>query len=408
MTIDPPLPTTSCAAPAPQRVDLLSLEEPGLLELVEREGERRFRAKQLFAWLHQRRASTFDEMTDLPRAFRERLAVVAELRALAVDDVKVAADGTRKYRLRTWDGRFIESVYIPNASGPGKNALCISSQVGCAMGCAFCATAALSLVRNLTAGEIVGQLYAVVRDLESASEGRAIDAIADEAEADLERDLDDDDGGQPARRVQNIVYMGMGEPLHNLDAVLASIRLLTAPAGQCMSPRRLTVSTSGLVPAIARLGAETDVHLAVSLNATTDEVRARLMPIDKRWPLTELLAALDAFPLAPRRRITLEYVLLAGVNDTDDDARRLVELVRGRRHKVNLIPFNAHPLSPFVRPPPERVEAFRAVLDRAHVSCFVRGTRGLDIDAACGMLGGDKLASARGMPASSGDRRHGR
>ena len=138
----------------------------------------------------------------------------------------------------------------------------------------------------------------------------------------------------------------MGEPLHNLDAVLASIRLLTAPAGQCMSPRRLTVSTSGLVPAIARLGAETDVHLAVSLNATTDEVRARLMPIDKRWPLTELLAALDAFPLAPRRRITLEYVLLAGVNDTDDDARRLVELVRGRRHKVNLIPFNAHPLSP--------------------------------------------------------------
>lgn len=381
----------------PARVDLLSLDEGALAALVEREGERRFRAKQLFAWLHQRRARSFDEMTDLPRAFRDRLAAIAELRSLTVDEVRVAHDGTRKYRLRTFDGRFVESVYIPNASGPGKNALCISSQVGCAMGCAFCATASLSLVRNLSAGEIVGQLYAVLRDLDDAGVIPPGEIVEDAAEADLEREQDDPPAGAAPRRVQNIVYMGMGEPLHNVDAVVASVALLTAPAGQGMSPRRITVSTSGIVPAIARLGAETDAHLAVSLNATTDEVRARLMPVDRRWPIAELLAALDAFPLAPRRRITLEYVLLAGVNDSDDDARRLVALVRQRRVKVNLIPFNPHPLSPFERPAPERVEAFRALLDRGHVSCFVRGTRGLDIDAACGMLGGDKLAQARGQ-----------
>ncbi|MBI1947143.1 MAG: radical SAM protein [Deltaproteobacteria bacterium] len=388
---------TGAGAPAgasPQRVDLRSLDLPALAELMAREGERRFRAPQLFAWLHQRRARTFDEMTDLPRALRERLASIAELRSLAIDDVRVGADGTRKYRLRTVDGLFVESVYIPNASGPGKNALCISSQVGCAMGCTFCATASLSLVRNLSAGEIVDQLYAVLLDLEAVRESAPAPALTDEAEADLERDLAEPPGLAP-RPVQNIVFMGMGEPLHNVDQVLTAIRLLSAQAGQGMSPRRITVSTSGLVPAIARLGSESDVHLAVSLNATTDEVRARLMPVDKRWPIAELLAALDAFPLAPRRRITLEYVLLAGDNDSDDDARRLVELVRGRRYKVNLIPFNAHPLSSFTRPTPERVEAFRAILDRAHVSCFVRSTRGLDIDAACGMLGAKKLEHAR-------------
>lgn len=383
------------ATPTAQRVDVLSLDEAGLEALVAREGERAFRARQLFSWLHQRRVGSFEEMTDLPRAFRERLGAVADIRALAVDDVKVAADGTRKYRLRTWDGRFVESVYIPNASGPGKNALCISSQVGCAMGCAFCATAALSLVRHLSPGEIVGQLYAVLRDLEAAPLADAGAMVPDEAEADLERDVEEPTAGLAPRRVQNLVYMGMGEPLHNLEHVLSSIRLFTAERGQGMSPRRITVSTSGLVPAIARLGAETDVHLAVSLNATTDEVRARIMPVDRRYPIAALMGALDAFPLTPRRRITLEYVLLAGENDRDEDARRLVELARGRRLKVNLIPFNAHPLSPFSRPAQERVDAFRAFLDRAHVPCFVRTTRGLDIDAACGMLGAQKLEDAR-------------
>jgi 23S rRNA (adenine2503-C2)-methyltransferase len=187
----------------------------------------------------------------------------------------------------------------------------------------------------------------------------------------------------------------MGEPLHNVDEVIKSIGLLTDERGQGMSPRRITVSTSGLVPAIARLGSETDVHLAVSLNATTDDVRREIMPVDKRWDIAALLEACKQFPLKPRRRITFEYVLLAGVNDSDDDARRLVSLVGPMRAKVNLIPYNPHPLSPFQRPSDERVESFRALLDAKHVSCFVRTTRGLDIDAACGMLGAKKLEAAR-------------
>ena len=379
------------------RADLLSLGLDGVTALMGELGERSFRAQQVFAWLHARGAASIDAMTDLKKELRARLASVAALDAPVVDEVRVAADGTRKYRLVTVDGHAIEAVWIPHASGRGKNALCISSQVGCAMGCTFCATAALKLARHLTPGEIVGQLYAVVRDLEAARVDAA--AAGPASDADLAGD-DEDADASPRRFVQNIVFMGMGEPLHNLDGVLGAVRLLTHPAGQGMSPRRLTVSTSGLVPEIARLGAESDVHLAVSLNATTDDVRAAIMPVDKRWNIAALLEACRAFPLKPRRRITFEYVLLAGVNDTDDDARRLVALLRGIRTKVNLIPYNPHPLSPFARPADARVDAFRAILDAAHVSCFVRTTRGLDIDAACGMLGARKLEDARkaGLP----------
>ena len=386
----------------PLRSDLLSLNATEIETLVRAHGERPFRSKQLYGWLHQRFAVSFDEMTDLPKAFRARLAEVAALRAPVVDEVRVAADGTRKYSLRTFDGHFIEAVWIPHASGPGKNALCISSQVGCAMGCTFCATASLKLLRNLSPGEIVGQLYAVSRELAaSAVETRAPRERFDDEDGDDEDDGDASSGTGMGTRtgtfrpVQNIVFMGMGEPLHNVDGVIAAISLLTDPRGQGMSPRRITVSTSGLVPAIARLGTETDVHLAVSLNATTDDVRMEIMPVDKRFNIAMLLDACRAFPLKPRRRITFEYVLLAGVNDTDDDARRLVALVRDIKAKVNLIPYNPHPLSSFARPAPERVEAFRAILDRAHISCFVRTTRGLDIDAACGMLGAKKLEAAR-------------
>jgi 23S rRNA (adenine2503-C2)-methyltransferase len=393
------------AAQASARVDLLSLDAAGVEKLVAELGERPFRAKQIFQWLHARRATSFDEMTDLSKDLRARLAAVAELRAPVVDDVRQAMDGTRKYSLKTHDGHFIEAVYIPHASGPGKNALCISSQVGCAMGCTFCATASLKLTRHLTPGEIVGQLYAVTRDLERelASDDAAASSWA--LPSSYDDDLRDDDvvdeaeppaqQGRPARLVQNIVFMGMGEPLHNVDNVIAATRLFTHPQGQAMSPRRLTVSTSGVVPAIERLGKETDVHLAVSLNATTDEVRRDIMPVDKRWNIAALLEATRAFPLKPRRRITFEYVLLKDVNDTDDDAKRLVQLMRDQKAKVNLIPFNPHPLSPFGRPDPDRVDRFRAILDRGHVSCFVRTTRGLDIDAACGMLGAKKLEAAR-------------
>jgi 23S rRNA (adenine2503-C2)-methyltransferase len=388
--------STAAERPAAGRADLLGLDAPALEALLGTLGERPFRARQLFAWLHGRLATSFDEMTDLSRALRARLAEAAELRAPVVDDVRQAGDGTRKYRLRTHDGHFIEAVYIPHASGPGKNALCISSQVGCAMGCTFCATAALKLTRHLTAGEIVGQLYAVLRDLQAVAATSPVPSSFDDdlQEGDVAGEPPEAPGKAP-RLVQNIVFMGMGEPLHNIEGVLQAIRLFTDPRGQAMSPRRLTVSTSGLVPAIARLGAETDVHLAVSLNATTDEVRGAIMPVDKRWDIAALLEATRAFPLKPRRRITFEYVLLKGVNDSDDDARRLVALMRDQRGKVNLIPFNPHPLSPFERPDAERVEKFRSILDRGQVSCFVRTTRGLDIDAACGMLGAQKLEDAR-------------
>lgn len=394
-----PMSTTAGAATvqpgAP--IDLLGLHPPALEELVRSWGERPFRAKQIFAWLHQRNVLALEAMTDLPKALREKVAETTVLRAPLVDDVRRAQDGTRKYSLRTHDGFFIEAVYIPNASGPGKNALCISSQVGCAMGCTFCATASMKLTRHLSAGEIVGQLYAVLADLAKDDEVAPPSAPFDD-ERDDDRDDDDDDAagqGAPRRRIQNIVFMGMGEPLHNVDGVLAAIKLLTHQQGQNMSPRRITVSTSGLVPAIARLGVESDVHLAVSLNATTDDVRRQIMPVDKRYDIAALLAACKAFPLKPRRRITFEYVLLAGVNDSDDDARRLIKLVGPLKCKVNLIPYNAHPLSSFTRPDDARVESFRTILDRAHVSCFVRTTRGLDIDAACGMLGAKKLELAR-------------
>jgi 23S rRNA (adenine2503-C2)-methyltransferase len=415
-----------------ERVDLLSLDDAGLSALMTRLGEKAFRARQLFAWLHGKRVTSIAAMTDLSAALRQRLEAEAAIRRPTVDDVRIAADGTRKYQLLTFDGHVIESVWIPHASGPGRHALCISSQVGCAMGCRFCATAALKLTRHLSPGEIVGQVYAVLDELAANQpedpplpsskmkhrydSGDDDDVIDDDViEADDDGGSDGVDGGdrgsaadrgdvrpgRPKRRIHNIVYMGMGEPLHNLDGVIGSVALLIHGQGLGMSPRRLTVSTSGVVSALPRLGAETSVHLAVSLNHTTDEGRAAIMPVNKRWDLETLLTACLDFPADRRRRITFEYVLLKDINDTDDDARRLGRLMarfqRGaQRSKVNLIPFNAHPLSPYGRPSDDRVDAFRRLLDAAHIENFVRTTRGLDIDAACGMLGAKKLEAARG------------
>jgi 23S rRNA (adenine2503-C2)-methyltransferase len=403
------------APPAQRKVDVLSLgltPEGGgaLAEFVARAGEKKFRARQLWSWLHEKRATSFAAMTDLPAAFRQRLEETAELRRPVVDDVRVAADGTRKYQLKTIDGHVIESVWIPHASGPGRHALCISSQVGCAMGCTFCATGSLKLTRHLSAGEIAGQVYAVVDELDAnvgvdppVPEGKRARYDATEGGGEGGGEGDDEEGsddvelknGRPKRRIQNIVYMGMGEPLHNVENVIASVGILTHAGGMGLSPRRLTVSTSGMAQALRRLGEETNVHLAVSLNATTDDVRARIMPVNKRWDIAALLDACRDFPAERRRRITFEYVLLKDVNDADDDARRLAQLLRDFETNVKLIPFNPHPLSPFGRPDDDRVAAFRGVLDKAGVTCFVRTTRGLDIDAACGMLGAKKLEAAR-------------
>lgn len=349
--------------------DLRSLTLEELEALVTGLGERPFRARQIYRWVHLRAVRSIEEMTDLPKAFRTSLAAAAVLPSLEIATVQKARDGTRKYALRTSKGDVVESVFIPDASSDGRNTLCISSQVGCAIDCKFCLTATLGLVRNLTSGEIVEQLGRVKEDLaKDGIEGRAI---------------------------HNVVMMGMGEPLQNYGAVVRALHVMSDDDGHGISARRITVSTAGLATRIPALGRDTHVNLAVSLNATTDEVRTRLMPINAKWNIAALLDACAEFPLPERRRITFEYVLLAGVNDTLDDARRLVGLLRPFRCKVNLIPFNEHPYSPYQRPSDAQVERFQNVLKRAEISVFVRTSRGEDISAACGQLGVEVEAPKR-------------
>jgi 23S rRNA (adenine2503-C2)-methyltransferase len=321
------------------------------------QGWPRFRGEQIWRWVHDKRVRTFDEMTNLGQATRDRLKETATIGCLTVAEVQTSRDGTRKLRLVTRDGQSIESVIIPSNE---KTTQCISSQVGCAVDCQFCATAKLGLKRNLDPGEIVDQVYLAQRLL---------------AEVD------------PGRRISNIVYMGMGEPLHNYDNLITSLRILTHDKGAGLAQRRITVSTSGLVPKLEKLGNETvRPNLAVSLNAPNDAVRDEIMPINRKWNIAKLLGALKAYPLEQRRRITFEYVLLAGVNDSLADAAQLAKLLRGIKCKVNIIPYNPHPESPYVRPTPEAVDAFQNECKRLGMSTYLRMPRGDDIDAACGQL----------------------
>jgi 23S rRNA (adenine2503-C2)-methyltransferase len=386
------------------RPDLRSLSFEEIGALVDRLGERPFRAKQLFRWLHHKGVDSIDAMTDLPRAFRERLALETTLTTLAIDAVQTSVDGTRKYRLRTADGKLIESVYMPEEAGPDafdpdadeeeaaagvrkrvRRTLCVSTQVGCAMGCGFCLTATMGLVRNLTPGEIADQVYRVNADLRGQMKnnvsGRSSESCARVTGMDAQRPL------------TNLVYMGMGEPLHNYENVKRSLELLLHQDGANFSHRHVTVSTSGLVPNIGRLGEETQVKLAVSLNATTDEQRASLMPVDKKWDIAALLDACRKFPMKYGRRITFEYVLLRGVNDTDADAQRLAKLLEGIPAKVNLIPYNENPGLGFGDPGAARVQAFRRILEQRGLAAMVRKNRGRDISAACGQLA---VASSEG------------
>src|SRR5205814_3329019 len=359
------------------RPDLRSLNASELSALVARMGEQPYRARQLYSWLHRKGAASLEEMTDLPRAFRERLAAEARLTTLVIDAVQESTDGTRKYRMRTQDGKFIESVYMPDEAGPRsfdpdadeedpgtrvRRTLCVSTQVGCAMGCGFCMTATMGLLRNLTAGEIADQVYRVNADLRG------------------------EPGVDAQRPLTNLAYMGLGEPLHHYVHVKRSLDLLLHPDGANFSHRHVTVSTSGLVPNIQRLGEETRVKLAVSLNATSDEQRAKLMPVDKKWNIAALIDACRKFPMKYGRRITFEYVLLRGVNDSDEDARRLADLLAGLPAKVNLIPYNENPGLGFGDPGAERVQAFRRILEQRGFAAMVRKNRGRDISAACGQL----------------------
>ncbi len=345
------------------RPDLASLSLPVLGAFVRDSlGERPFRAAQIYRWIHQRGAVSFDEMTDLSRDLRAKLVKRARLAVLEKDLEQRSVDGTIKFRFKTWDGKLIESVYMPSED---RKTLCVSSQVGCAMGCKFCMTGTLGLIRNLTPGEIVAQVHAVNRQV--AAELRA-------------------EKTETRRPLTNLVFMGMGEPLHNFENLKAALEILQSEEGPNFSHRHITVSTVGLVPMIERLGKETQVKLAVSLNASHDESRSASMPINHRWNIEVLLEACRHFPMRQGRRITFEYVLMRGVNDSDDDARRLAALMEGLPAKVNLIPYNDNPGLGFHSPSEDRAESFRELLAERHVAAFVRKNRGRDIAAACGQL----------------------
>lgn len=341
----------------PGKVQLKSLSREGLERFVVEElGEKRFRAGQLFNWMYVRHAASFDAMTSLAKDLRTKLAEVATLHSVVPHEAYQAPDGTTKVTFRCYDNAVVEAVWIPN---PDRNTLCVSSQVGCAMGCTFCLTAKMGLVRNLEVGEIVDQVVHIRRLFPEEEHGR----------------------------LTNIVMMGMGEPLHNYDNVVEALKLMTHDEGLQLSNKKVTVSTSGLVPAIQRLGDDITINLAVSLNATTDVVRDAIMPVNRRWPIPVLMETLRTIPLKQRRRITIEYVLLGGVNDTMDDAARLVKLLKGVPCKVNLIPWNPHPGTAFQRPEPEQVAAFQEYLLARNLNALIRETRGIEAMAACGQLG---------------------
>jgi len=349
-------------------LNLAELDISELESALEARGCERFHARQLYRWIYKRGVVDFEKMTDLSKDLRARLAADFEVvTPVLVSDIR-SIDGTRKFVLELADHRRIEAVFIPDT--PAMT-FCISTQVGCAMGCGFCLTGKMGLVRNLTAGEIAGQ----VRLLANATHM-------------LDHPF-------------NIVLMGMGEPLHNYGATMKALRILHSEHGLAVSPRRVTLSTVGIVPGLQRLAKEPLMpNLAISLHATTDEQRSELVPPNRKYPLAEILETCRQFPLKRRSRITFEYVMLDGVNDTPEDARRLARLLSGIKAKVNLIPLNPAPGIPFERPPDERIDRFAQILADRHFTVSVRKSRGQDIRAACGQLiveGGVKKSAAQQM-----------
>ncbi len=367
-----------------EKTDLKNLTLPALEKFLQGQGKERFRALQVFKWIYQHDARTFDEMTNISKDLRRELSETALISNLEPEAVEQGSDGTRKYLFNLGDGNGVEAVLIPIE---GRNTLCISSQAGCAMGCEFCLTGTYKLTRNLTTAEIVNQIMAVERDLITNPPALAVDAAQAGDESDDGED--DDDQPQSPAAIRNIVMMGMGEPLHNLDNVIPAIRIMIDGNGLQFSNRRVTVSTCGLVPEMARLGHEIpNVNLAVSLNATTDELRDRIMPVNRRYPIRELLKACKEFPLPGRRKVTFEYVMLGGINDTPQDAKRLLRLISDIPNKVNLIPFNEHEGCEFKAPTQAAIDAFHKYLIDHNVTVITRDSRGGDISAACGQLKG--------------------
>jgi 23S rRNA (adenine2503-C2)-methyltransferase len=355
------------------RLDLANLERPALEAALEERGHQRFRARQIFRWIYRRGVTDSAAMTDLSQGLRASLARDFSLTTPELVARERSIDGTEKFLLRLADGRQIESVFIPDTP---SMTFCISTQVGCAMACAFCLTGKMGLIRNLTAGEIAGQ----VRVLAAALNMRD--------------------------RAFNIVLMGMGEPLHNYDETMSALRILNDEHGFALPPRRVTLSTVGLLPALERLASEPLMpNLAISLHAPTDAVRGELVPLNKKYGVKEIIDACKQFPLTRRRRITFEYVLLAGVNDSPDAARRLARLLSGVKSKVNLIPLNAAPGIPFERPSDAAVDRFAQILADHHLVVSVRKSRGRDIRAACGQLivDGQKRSPGQALAAALRD-----
>ncbi len=363
---------------APARPGLVGLTREAmrvaLIDAGTPEAQAKMRVGQIWNWIYHKGARDFEAMTNLARPYRALLAAQFDIARPEIVTRQVSEDGTRKYLLRIAGGHEIETVYIPETD---RGTLCISSQVGCTLTCSFCHTGTQKLVRNLTPGEIVGQIM-VARD-----------------------DLGDWARGPDEKRlISNIVLMGMGEPLYNTDAVRDAMLIAMDGEGIALSRRRITLSTSGVVPEIARVGEEINCLLAISFHATTDAVRDTLVPINRKWNIAALLDACRAYPrLSNSERITFEYVMLKGVNDSDADARRLVKLIAGIPAKINLIPFNPWPGAPYERSDPDRIEAFAAIVNKAGYSSPVRRPRGEDIMAACGQLKSASERARRERPA---------
>src|SRR3984885_6695706 len=366
--------------------NLLGLSRPQLEEYIAGLGSKPFRARQLMNWIYKRGEGRIAEMTDLAKDFRAQLAQCAEVRVPQITELQVSADGTRKWKLEADSSQAFEMVYIPE---PGRGTLCISSQVGCALDCSFCSTAQQGFNRNLTTGEIVGQVWLAARELEAAVGGGPDDA------GDVEEPLGaaalDTQMIAPlsGRIISNVVLMGMGEPLANFRNVVPALSIMLDDFGFDLSRRRVTLSTSGLVPQMYKLAEETNVALAVSLHAPNDALRNELVPINRKHPISELLAACWHY-LDERngRSVTFEYVMLEGVNDSPSQARELVRLLRGHPAKLNLIPFNPFPGTRYRRSPMKVIQRFRDELINGGVLATIRRTRGDDIDAACGQLAG--------------------
>ena len=346
--------------PVESKPNLLDLDRKGLEGFFLARGEKVFRASQVMKWIYERGVTDFADMTNLSKTLRSGLSDTASIQLPEVVADQLSSDGSRKWLLRLEDGNCIETVFIPEAE---RGTLCVSSQVGCMLNCSFCSTAQQGFNRNLSTGEIIAQVWVAARALDSRADSNRV--------------------------ISNVVMMGMGEPLLNYDNVVRAMQIMQDDFGFGLSRRRITLSTAGIVPAIRQLRQDCDVSLAVSLHAPDDRLRNELVPLNRKYPIRELLAACRDYVGEGRRRVTFEYVLLDGINDTDAHARELVRCLQGVPAKVNLIPFNPFPGSSYRRSPGARVDRFFELLNRAGIVTITRKTRGDDIDAACGQLAGD-------------------